>query len=168
VVLIGLMGSGKTSVGKELARHLGLPWMDLDRELERRHKRSVALQFELDGEPLFRRRERALLARLVAAGPGVISAGGGVVLDPANRALLRRCVTVYLQASASALAGRLKGPQALRRPLLRGGKVESALRRLARRRGPLYRSCAACTVRASQGSAVEVARRVAWKLRGLA
>ena len=164
MVLIGMMGSGKTSVGRELAGLLGCPWTDLDVALERRYRRSVARQFETAGEALFRRRESGLLRELAAASTGVLSAGGGVVLAEANRALLKRLATVYLQVSPRALAARLQGPQARLRPLLRGGDPETVLRRMAALRSPLYRSCAAITVRASQGTPAEVARRVCRRL----
>lgn len=165
VVLIGMMGSGKTSVGGALARLLALPWADLDQALERRFKRSVAKQFELDGEALFRRRERDLLREICGAGPGVLSTGGGVVLDPLNRAILRKNTAVYLSASTAVLSRRLGGAQAAQRPLLRGaGGREAVLRRLAAGRGPLYRSCAAFTVLASKGGPADVARRIAERL----
>lgn len=166
VVLIGMMGSGKTKVGGALARLLELPWTDLDHALALRFKRSVAKQFEIDGEAVFRRRESDLLRELCGAGPGVLSTGGGVVLDPRNRAILKENEAVYLSASAAVLARRLGGAQAAQRPLLRGeGGREAVLRRLAALRGPMYRSCAAFTVLASKGNAAAVARRIAQRLR---
>jgi shikimate kinase len=166
VVLIGMMGSGKTSVGRELARLLGLPWMDLDQALEQRHKASVAEQFESHGEAAFRRRERDLLKELCAAAPCVLSAGGGVVLDPANRARLKKVLTVYLKVSPEVLASRLQGPGLRSRPLLKaaqGGAVR-VLKKLARGRAPLYRSSARITVLAAQGSAKAVAQRIQRRL----
>jgi shikimate kinase len=161
VVLIGMMGSGKTSVGRELARRLAWPWLDLDQALERRFKRSVADQFKTAGEEVFRRRERDLLRECCEAGPRVLSAGGGVVLDASNRSLLKKRTTVYLRASPRLLAERLRGSQARARPLLKGHQdLETVLRRLAERRGPLYRSCARITVLASKGSASAVAGRI--------
>jgi shikimate kinase len=165
VVLIGLMGAGKTTVGRALAELLEWPWVDLDLALEERWKLSVPRQFETVGEAGFRRRERELLQELGAGGRRVISAGGGVVLEPSSRALLKRWTSVYLSASPDVLARRLRGPQALKRPLLAGGGVEEKLRRLAKLRGPYYRDCAAITVRASQGTASAVAQRVWWRLR---
>jgi shikimate kinase len=170
VLLIGMMGSGKTSVGTELARLLGWPWMDLDQALERRFKRSVAEQFKRDGEKVFRRRERDLLKECCKAGPRVLSAGGGVVLDASNRALLRRRTTVYLQAAPGFLAERLKGAELGLRPLLSAAMAApdwdlvTVLRRMAARRGALYRSCARITVRASQGTAAAVAGRIVKRL----
>jgi len=166
LVLIGMMGSGKTSVGKELSRRLDWPWLDLDQALERRFKRSVAEQFKRDGEAVFRRRERDLLRELCVSGPRVLSAGGGVVLDASNRALLKKRTTVYLQAAPRFLVERLKGTQVGLRPLLRSpdGDIGTLLRLMAARRSPLYRSCARITVRASQGTASAVAGRILKRL----
>lgn len=168
VLLVGMMGSGKTSVGRELARLLREPWADLDRELERRFRRSVSRQFAVDGEKAFRKRESALLKRLCRGPQGVLSTGGGVVESSENRRLLRRSLTVYLSASPRVLAGRLKR-EAAKRPLLSGPgeSLEARLRRLSRRRTPLYRACARLTVRASAGNAEAVARRVLKRLRAL-
>ena len=166
VVLIGMMGSGKTSVGRELARRLAWPWVDLDQALERRFKRSVAEQFKRDGEKVFRRRERDLLTELCVAGPRVLSAGGGVVLDASNRALLKKRTCVYLQAAPGFLAERLKGAQTGLRPLLQAPDkdIGTLLRLMAARRAPLYRSCARITVRASRGTASAVAGRILERL----
>ncbi|HTB21677.1 MAG TPA: shikimate kinase [bacterium] len=162
VVLIGMMGSGKTSVGRELARLLGCPWTDLDHEIERRFKATVAEQFEAHGETEFRGRERDLLRELCAGGPLVLSAGGGVVLDPANRELLKARTCVFLDVPAGILAARLGGSQVRQRPLLRDAKdgAEAALRRLSEERGPLYRACATMTVDASKGTPLELAQGI--------
>lgn len=167
VVLIGMMGSGKSSVGRELARLLGREWKDLDDELERRFKLSVARQFEAVGEAGFRRREHEMFRRLAGDRDLVLSAGGGLVLLPENRALLKRATAVYLQASPQRLLARLSAAQAARRPLLKGPHPGAVLRRLARLRSPLYRSCAAVTVRAAAGGPAEVAQRVAKRLERL-
>ena len=168
VVLVGMMGSGKTSVGRELASLLEWPWLDLDQALELRFRRSVAEQFALDGETVFRRRERALLREACGSGSRVVSTGGGVVLDPTNLELLKRNRTVYLQASPSVLAGRLGKAQIRRRPLLQGAgnDLEVVLRRLAKLRGPLYRSCAMLTVRTASASPSALAQRILGRLWG--
>ena len=159
IVLVGLMGSGKTSVGRALARALGWPQVDLDAALEQRFGLSVAQQFERLGEVEFRRREAAELARCLRPGR-VLSTGGGVVLQARNRRRLKACLTIYLQASPLALAGRLKGPQAGKRPLLKGKSPLQVLARLSRQRSPLYRAVASATVLASKGDAEAVAGRV--------
>lgn len=162
VVLVGLMGSGKTSVGRELARLLRLPWSDLDALLTKAHG-PIPRQFERDGEAAFRRRESRMLATALRRG-GVLSTGGGVVLARSNRRLLKRQRCVYLQASPAVLAKRLRG-EAAGRPLLKGAPLGSRLRRLSAERGRFYRECAALTVRASAGSAKAVAARIALRLK---
>lgn len=163
VVLIGLMGSGKTSVGRALADLLGWPWEDLDHALVRRHGRIVE-QFRRVGEPAFRRRESAMLARCLKPGR-VLSTGGGVVLERLNRARLKKHWTVYLQVPPPILARRLRGPQSLARPLLKGQALGPRLASLSRERGHFYRESATFSVRAGRGTALQVARRVLKRLR---
>jgi shikimate kinase len=159
IVLVGLMGSGKTSVGAALARRLGWPQVDLDAELERRWGLSVAQQFAQRGEAEFRRREAVELRRCLKPGR-VISTGGGVVLRPESRRRLKASLTVYLQASPLALARRLRGTQARKRPLLKGRSPLAVLRLLRAQRGKWYAAVAQLTVRAALGDADAVARRV--------
>ncbi len=164
VALIGLMGSGKTRVGRELARLLGAQWVDLDQALERRHG-PIPRQFARDGEAAFRRREKALLRELLRPGR-VLSTGGGVVLDPANRARLQSQICVYLQVPLRTLERRLGPRQKAGRPLLKGRELTPLLARLNRERGPFYRACAAFTVRAGTGTPLQVASRIARRLKG--
>lgn len=159
------MGSGKTSVGRVLAARLGWDHVDLDQALERRWGRNVARQFAQEGEAVFRAREAVLLAKFCRPGQRVLSTGGGVVLRAGNRARLKRCTCVYLQASPQSLAGRLKGSQALKRPLLRGQEPRIALQKLSKQRGTLYRSCASLTVQAAIGGPQEVAERILDRLK---
>ncbi len=163
MVLIGMMGSGKTRVGRELSRISGLPWEDLDRALEIRHGMSVARQFRELGEPVFRARETEMLRHFCARERLVLSAGGGVVLAAANRTLLRRTTTIYLKASPETIQKRLGTTARLRRPLLAGrspAELGEFLKDLAAQRGPLYRECATFTVRADVGDPADVARRI--------
>ncbi len=96
--LVGLPGSGKSALGKEAARRLGVPFADCDREIERQQGCTIAQLFEHHGETAFREREAETLAALVDAGPSVIATGGGAVLRADNRELLRtRTVCVFLQ-----------------------------------------------------------------------
>jgi shikimate kinase len=164
VVLVGLMGSGKTSVGRSLAAHLGLRWSDLDQILTKRYG-PIPRQFTRDGEAKFRSREAALLAQALRRG-GVLSTGGGVVLKAGNRARLRRHATVYLQAAPVVLAKRLKGSGTASRPLLNGRPLLPRLRQLSAERGPFYRECAAFQVKAGMGSPAQVATRIARRLKG--
>ncbi len=134
VVLVGMMGAGKTTVGRLLARRLGRPFVDVDDVVVAAAGRSIPDVFALEGEAGFRARERRALAQVCAAGvPQVVACGGGAVLDPANRAVLAsRARVVWLRASPEVLADRVGDGTA--RPLL-AGTADAAER--ARRLGAL-------------------------------
>jgi len=137
ILLVGLMGSGKSTVGARLAERLGLPFVDSDREIERAGGMPVAAIFERFGEPHFRRRERELMKKLAVGPPQVIAAGGGVFLDEAiRRRLLSACTTFWLDADPATLAVRLT--DAADRPLLRGREPEAALGDLSATRRSAY------------------------------
>lgn len=138
VVLVGMPGSGKTTVGAGLARRLGRPFLDTDAEIERRNDMSVRALFESEGEPAFRARERELIAEATAeARPAVIAVGGGAVLDGESRARLRRAGQVlWLRAHPETLSARLGA--AADRPLL-AADPEGTLKRLAAEREAAYR-----------------------------
>lgn len=159
IVLVGLMGSGKTSVGAALAKRLGWPHVDLDHALEKRWRQDIPTQFSRVGESGFRLRETAQLARELKR-RCVLSTGGGVVTQAPNRRALKGHCTVFLQASPQTLAARLTGSQAAKRPLLKGKNPVQVLRRLQRIRGPWYLEVAALTVRAGQGRPEQVAERI--------
>ena len=88
VVMVGMMGAGKTAVGTAVARLLGVPFLDSDAEIEAAANRSVAEIFERDGEPFFREKEAQVISRLLASEPGILSTGGGAWLRPENRAAI--------------------------------------------------------------------------------
>lgn len=161
MVLIGMMGSGKTEVGRRLAAALDLEFVDVDAIVEEEAGRSVSEIFSVEGEAGFRAREAAAVAA-VAGRPGlVVAGGGGVVLDPANAAALRRAATVvWLRVSPGVAAARL-GTDA-GRPVLstRGGDLESRLAALLGERSPAYQAAAHLAVDAD-GPADEVAGAVA-------
>ncbi|MGH8317257.1 MAG: shikimate kinase [Steroidobacteraceae bacterium] len=146
IVLIGPMGSGKTAVGRSLARHLGRPFHDSDAEIVRRTGVDIPYIFEKEGEAGFREREREAIAALVALEGIVLATGGGAILLAENRRLLAEhgCV-VYLATSIAQQAERVKQGRRSR-PLL--SNVDPALRleELMAVRGPLYRSIADITV----------------------
>lgn len=147
VVLVGLMGSGKTTVGRRLAARLGRGFVDADEALEQIADRSIAEIFETDGEAAFRALEADVLEELLEHHePTVVAAGGGVVLHPGSRARLRRSsvTTVWLDASPAFLASRVK-PKA-HRPLLSDGSARDVLARLHAERAPLYAEVADLTV----------------------
>ena len=148
VFLTGMMGSGKTTVGRRLAVLLGWAWVDLDRAVEKRAKMPVPTIFKTRGEAAFRRLESAELARLAGRSALVVSCGGGAVLSAANRRVLKQALTLYLAASPETLRRRLAGPEARRRPLLQGGDPLAALRRLQRERARFYRASARSVLRA--------------------
>jgi shikimate kinase len=137
VFLIGPMGAGKSAVGKYLARHLGFPFFDSDREIERRTGLDIPLIFAREGEPGFRQREREVIEALTAMPRIVLATGGGAVLLPQNRAALadRGCV-VYLETSVAEQAHRLK--QGRHRPLLADVHLPTKLYQLLHERAPLY------------------------------
>lgn len=141
--LVGMPGSGKSTVGRQLARRLGLPFVDLDQRLEQRLGTSIRAYFEQHGEPAFRDHEAALLSELADTPGGmVLSTGGGAVLREDNRAALRRGFphVMYLRASPEDIFKRVKHDRA--RPLLQVADPLARLRDLYRTRDPLYRDAA--------------------------
>ena len=141
VYLVGLMGAGKTSVGRVLAKRLRKTFVDSDHEIEARTGVRIPVIFEIEGEPGFRRREAAVLQELVLQDDIVLATGGGVVLDPQNRRALRATGTVvYLRASPNELWLRTRHDR--NRPLLQTGDPLGRLQQLHAERDALYRESA--------------------------
>lgn len=137
IVLIGLMGVGKTTVGRRLSARLGLPFVDADHEIELAAGLSVAEIFERFGEAHFRDGERRVIARLIDGSPKVIATGGGAFMNEATRALiLERATAVWLDADIDTLAARVSRRDD--RPLLRGKDARTVLGDLAAVRNPVY------------------------------
>lgn len=137
IVLVGLMGAGKSTVGKRLARRLGIPFVDSDDEIEKAADRSIAEIFDRFGEGGFRDGERRVIARLIEGPPKVIATGGGAFLNEETRALiLARCIAIWLDADVETLAERVSRRD--HRPLLAGKEPLPLLRTLADARNPLY------------------------------
>lgn len=152
VYLVGMPGSGKSTVGPELAARLHVPYVELDAEIERAAGSTVREIFEREGEARFRELEAAVLSESAARDPSVVSCGGGVVLEPANRVTLRATgEVVFLSVPLEVLRARVRPAQD--RPLIR---AEGDLERLYREREPLYREFAAHVVDAG-GPPAEVA-----------
>ncbi len=139
-VLIGLMGSGKSSIGRRLAAALELPLVDLDAVIVEQVGRPIPKIFAERGEEGFRDLETDMLARVIGR-PAVLATGGGIVMRERNRALLRQHPPViWLKADPEFLAARIKGDA--NRPLIAGGNALETLRQLADLRYPLYEACA--------------------------
>jgi shikimate kinase len=135
------MGSGKTTIGKQLAKALGLKFYDCDHELQRVTGASVNLIFDVEGEAGFRLREKRMLEELCARKGVLIATGGGAVCDPDNRKLLKSSgLVVYLRTSVRQQAKRLSYDKS--RPLLQTEDWKQKLHELARERNPLYADAA--------------------------
>ncbi len=137
IVLVGMMGAGKTSVGKRLAAKLDLPFRDADSEIETAAQATIPEIFERHGEPYFRDGERRVILRLLGEGRFVLATGGGAFMNPETRAAINeRGVSVWLKADIDVLLARVR--RRSNRPLLQGGDPESTLRRLVDERYPIY------------------------------
>jgi shikimate kinase len=159
VFLVGMMGAGKTTLGKALAQKLGLEFVDMDRVLVERTGVAVATIFEIEGEQGFRKRESAALAEVAAHDDRVVATGGGAVLAAENRALMRASGTVvYLRARLEHLWERTRHDTS--RPLLATPDPRGTLERLLGERDPLYREAAHLVVDTGSQSAGTAANRV--------
>jgi shikimate kinase len=139
--LVGLPGSGKSTLGRALARRLGMPFVDADTELERRLGVSIPTIFEIEGEAAFRDREEASIAELVVRTGIVLATGGGAVIRTANRERLKANGTVvYLHAEPTTLRERTR--KSRHRPLLNTADPLARLMELYAQRDPLYREVA--------------------------
>lgn len=137
VVMVGMMGAGKTAVGRELARSLGVPFLDSDAEIEAAANATITEIFARDGEEFFRIKEAQVIARLLAGAPCVLSVGGGAYLNAATRARISdEGVAVWLQVPLDLLWSRVRRKDT--RPLLRTEHPRATLARLAETREPIY------------------------------
>jgi shikimate kinase/3-dehydroquinate synthase len=137
LVLVGMMGAGKSSVGKRLASRLGLPFVDSDEEIEAGARMTIPEIFEKFGEPYFRDGERRVIARLLEQGPTVIATGGGAYMNASTRERIARSgVSVWIKPDVEVLARRVRKRN--NRPLLQTDDPEATLRRLLEERNPVY------------------------------
>jgi len=137
IVLVGLMGAGKSTVGRRLARRLRLPFVDSDNEIEAAARRTIAEIFEQYGEESFRDGERRVIARLIEGGPKVLATGGGAFMNAKTRHLiLSKAIAVWLDADVEVLAERVSRRD--HRPLLKNKEALPFLRDLAEIRNPVY------------------------------
>jgi shikimate kinase len=159
VLLIGFMGAGKSTVGRLIAKRLGLPFRDTDEMVERAAGRSVREIFEQDGEPAFREQETDALRALEDAEPSVVACGGGIVTTDASRALLEGLGTVvYLRVSAAETLARVGNDET--RPLLSGPGGQLAASVLLEAREALYCAAADFVVDTAGLTAEQVAEQV--------
>jgi shikimate kinase len=137
IVLVGMMGAGKSSIGRRLASRLALPFVDADTEIEERAGMSIAELFEMHGEAYFRAGEARVLARLLVNGPQVLATGGGAYMNADTRALIRQYgVSVWLKADFDLLLRRIKRRND--RPLLKTDDPAARLQQLIDERYPIY------------------------------
>lgn len=163
IFLIGLMGAGKTTIGRQLAQALGKEFIDSDHEIEARTGVNIPLIFELEGERGFREREAAVIDELTARDNVVLATGGGAVLYEENRQHLKeRGTVIYLQASVEQLLERTRKDR--NRPLLQTADPEARLQALLTEREPLYLELADRVVRTGQGSVRSVVESILQKL----
>lgn len=162
ISLIGLMGSGKTTVGVRLARKLGLSFVDSDAEIEIAADHSVSEIFEKFGEEDFRTGERKVISRLISDQPNILGTGGGAFMNKETRKrLLDKTITIWLRADIDHLVERTSRRNT--RPLLRTGNPEEILRNLAKIRYPIYGQ-AAITVETGAGPHEKVVNDIIRKL----
>ena len=168
VFLVGAMGSGKTSVGRQLARELGMDFIDSDEEIEKSTGVDIRFIFEKEGESLFREREKAIISNLtlkemVALNSIVLATGGGSILDAKNRQLLNtNGIVVYLETSVKQQL--LRTQKSKTRPLLVGKNPEAVLTRLMASRGPLYEQVAHFSVNTEKKRLAVVVNEIKKKL----
>ena len=137
VVLVGMMGSGKTAIGRALAATLDVPFVDSDAAIEEAAAATIAEIFERDGERFFRERETEVLRRLLSGPPGVVSTGGGAFLSEVNRAAIAEMgVAVWLDADLEILWERVRHKDT--RPLLRTSDPKATLTGILKQRAPIY------------------------------
>lgn len=167
IILVGLMGAGKTAVGKVLSRLLDKTFFDSDHEIERATGVRVSVIFEIEGEAGFRAREHKIIAELIARENVLLATGGGAVLSPDNRALLKANGTViYLRAPVKALLRRTQHDRS--RPLLQVPDPAAKLNELFVQRDPLYREVADLIVDTGNQSVRTLAGQIHTKLKTLA
>jgi shikimate kinase len=163
IFLVGLMGAGKTTVGKLLAKQLGKTFIDADHEIEARTGVKIPVIFEIEGEDGFRKREEAVIADLASRHDIVLGTGGGSVLSASNRELLRAQGTVvYLRGSPEQLYERTRHDR--NRPLLQTEDPLAKMRELYAQRDPLYRAIADLVVDTGRQSVNSFVRQLRDKL----
>lgn len=163
IFLVGLMGAGKTTVGRLLAKHYDCRFVDSDHEIEARTGVKIPVIFEIEGEAGFRKREEAVIAELCALPGIVLATGGGAVLSAANREKLAgNGLVIYLRGSPEHLYERTRHDR--NRPLLQTGNPLEKLHELYRQRDPLYREVADVVIDTGRQGAAGMARMLCGKI----
>ena len=158
IVLVGLMGSGKSAIGRRLAARIGMDFVDADSEIEDAAGLSVNDIFEVHGEQAFRDGERRVIARLLSAPPHVLATGGGAFIDPETRKRIKECAfSIWLRADFDVLLRRVSRRD--NRPLLKVENKEAVLRHLIEERYPIYEE-ADIIVQSQDGPHEETVRNV--------
>lgn len=159
VVMVGMMGAGKTAVGRALAARLGVPFLDSDAEIEAAANMTIPEIFQRDGEPFFRRKEAQVIARLLEEENGILSTGGGAFLSADNRETIReKGVSVWLKADLDVLWNRVRHKAS--RPLLQTPDPRATLRALYEARVPVYAKADLTVQSDGQASVEEMVDRV--------
>lgn len=162
LVLVGMMGVGKTTIGRKLAQLFGLAFTDADDEIEQASQMTISEIFERYGEAYFRDGERRVIARLLEGGPKVIATGGGAFAQPDTRALIKQGgIAVWLDSDVATLVDRVKRKDT--RPLLRQGDPREIVARLKAEREPAYAE-APIRVLSDTGPHGETVNRILWEL----
>jgi shikimate kinase len=162
VVIVGLMGAGKTSIGRRLAKRIGLPFVDADSEIEEAAGCTIEDFFARYGEAEFRRGEERVICRLLDEPPHVLATGGGAFTSPVTRAAVRqKAVSVWLRAELDVLVRRVRRRN--NRPLLKGREPQDVLQRLIEERYPYYAQ-ADIVVDSADGPHDEVVERIVARL----
>lgn len=159
IFLVGLMGSGKTTIGKALAKRLDLRFVDADHEIEARTGASIPLIFEIEGEASFRQREADIIRDLSAEQGIVLATGGGAVLNAQSRRYLReRGTVVYLKASVASILQRTSHDR--NRPLLQTADPKAKIEELSKQRAPLYQEVAHITIETGRPNVASVVQLI--------
>lgn len=158
IVLVGPMGAGKSTIGRLLAKQLGYPFLDTDREIEARCGADIPWIFDMEGESGFRQRESQIIAELMERTPLVLATGGGAVLRPENRQQLGQAFVVYLRTSLSQQYERTRLDR--NRPLLQQDNPRAILERLFSERDPLYSELADIIMKTDRKSPRVVVRQL--------
>jgi shikimate kinase len=164
IILVGMMGAGKTTIGKLLSNHLEFNFIDLDRRIEEKSGVKINTIFEIEGEEGFREREYLALKDALAEEKAVISTGGGVVVKDINRSLIQKseAMVVYLKASLDILVGRLKNDKT--RPMLNKDNKLLSLQNLLSEREPFYENLADFIIDTSQLKTNDVLKTITKKM----